>query len=91
MKRFLRATVRGNVQGVFFRDFAKTEAEKLGVCGWVANRPDGSVDIEAEGEIEALTVLVTLLRRGPPRSRVDDVDFEWGDFAGRFSRFEVRY
>ena len=45
----VRAVVAGRVQGVWFRESCRREAERLGVTGWVRNRADGSVEIEAQG------------------------------------------
>ena len=69
--------VRGRVQGVFFRGAMRTEAERLGVTGWVRNRPDGTVEAEAEGDRAALDALVAWAHHGPPAARVADVAVEW--------------
>jgi len=53
----LTATVRGRVQGVFFRAFVQRLARQLGISGYVRNLPDGSVEIRAEGEKSQLDVL----------------------------------
>lgn len=66
-----RVVVTGRVQGVFFRDGTATEARRLGVAGWVTNRPDGSVEAVLEGEPDAVETLVAWLRHGPDRARVD--------------------
>ena len=50
----VQMTVRGRVQGVFFRASAQREARRLGLTGWVRNRADGSLEIVAEGEEAAL-------------------------------------
>ena len=65
--------VRGRVQGVGFRWFAREEAESLGVSGWARNREDGSVEAEAEGTPGALDEFVRRLRDGNPAARVDEV------------------
>jgi len=69
----IRATVRGQVQGVGFRWFVVREAAQLGLVGWVANASDGTVLLEAEGERHALDRLVALVGRGPPGADVDGV------------------
>ena len=66
--------VRGRVQGVFFRDWTIATARDGGVAGWVRNRPDGSVEIVAEGEAAVLDRFVEACRRGPPTARVEAVD-----------------
>jgi acylphosphatase len=87
----LSAIAHGRVQGVFFRDFTRTQAIALGVTGYVRNLPDGTVEAVAEGSREALESLLAQLRVGPPSARVDRVDDQWGDHRGEFVRFEVRY
>ena len=71
-----RAIVSGAVQGVGFRYSAVAEAERLGVSGSVRNRPDGSVEVEVEGEPENVERMLDWLRRGPPGSRVAAVTIE---------------
>ena len=66
--------VSGRVQGVFFRAACAEQADRLGVRGWVANEPDGSVRGWFEGEPEAVEALVDWCRTGPPRARVDAVE-----------------
>lgn len=66
--------VRGLVQGVGFRWHAREAAERLGLAGWVRNRPDGAVEAEAEGPASAVADFVAELRAGPPSGRVDSVE-----------------
>ncbi len=72
----VRATVRGSVQGVFFREAAVRRADELGALGWVRNAEDGSVLVHAEGSEAAVDGLVEFLRQGPPGARVEDVEVE---------------
>jgi acylphosphatase len=65
--------VRGKVQGVFFRQSARREAERLGIRGSARNLPDGSVEIWAQGSAAAVEALHQWLKVGPPRARVDAV------------------
>jgi acylphosphatase len=69
-----RVTVRGRVQGVFFRDSCQAEAQAHGVRGWVANEPDGTVAGHFEGPEDAVEALVAWCRTGPPRAQVDGVE-----------------
>ncbi len=87
----LSAIVHGQVHGVFFRDTTRRRAWALGLTGYVRNLPDGTVEVVAEGPQEALQELLEQIRTGPPRARVEKVDFQWGDHSGEFDRFEVRY
>jgi len=69
----LRLRVRGRVQGVWFRESTRLEAEKLGVNGWVRNCPDGSVEAVLEGTPEAVRRLEAWCGRGPTAARVVEV------------------
>jgi acylphosphatase len=69
----VRVRVEGRVQGVFFRDFTRREASRLGLTGWVRNLPDGAVEALLEGGEEAVAAMLTWLQTGSPRSRVDQV------------------
>jgi acylphosphatase len=86
----LDAIVRGRVQGVGFRYFVLDIALGLGLVGWVANAPDGSVRCVAEGPRADLETLMTAIAIGPLGGRVDDVQATWGPARGTFERFSVR-
>jgi len=66
-------TVKGKVQGVFFRASAKQIADQLGVAGRVRNLPDGSVWIAAESGEPAMEAFIAWCRQGPPLARVTGV------------------
>lgn len=85
----MRVVVRGDVQGVFFRDTIRREADRAGVAGWVRNRSDGAVEAVFEGEDEAVDRMVDLCRHGPERARVDRVDTDATKPEGR-AGFSVR-
>ena len=72
--RAIRFQIRGRVQGVGFRYFTLRAARQEGLTGWVSNRRDGSVEVQAQGEESALDRFRQALRRGPPGSRVSGVD-----------------
>lgn len=63
IKRY-KATLTGRVQGVGLRFFAKENANKLGVTGWVKNMPDGTVDMELQGKDNVITELVNIIKKG---------------------------
>ena len=90
MKR-LEATVHGYVQGVFFRDTTRRVAGARGITGWVRNRPDGTVQVVAEGEETALQELLDFLHRGPSAASVTRVDSEWQSATGEFTTFHIRH
>jgi acylphosphatase len=85
----LHAVVHGDVQGVGFRYFVQRRAEEMGIAGWVRNRPDGSVEVLAEGSRAALARLLEILGKGPGLADVDRVDAEWGKETG-LTGFGVR-
>jgi acylphosphatase len=62
--------VEGRVQGVWFRESTRQQAERLGIRGYAVNRPDGSVEVLACGEAAALDALAGWLGNGPPLARV---------------------
>lgn len=66
--------VTGRVQRVGFRYFTRRAAKQLGITGWVRNGPDGRVEFVAEGPNPALRDFLAKLLKGPPTSRVDDVN-----------------
>jgi acylphosphatase len=81
--------VRGRVTGVFFRAAAQREARRLGITGWVRNRPDGRIELLAEGEEDAIKEMVSWTHHGPSAARVDDVDVRWRGYTGEFSDFRI--
>jgi acylphosphatase len=85
-----RYWISGRVQGVGFRYFVAAAAACEGIHGWVANRPDGSVQIAAEGEAEAVERFERAIRRGPPAARVEAVEIEETTPAGRETGFSIR-
>jgi acylphosphatase len=81
-----RFSVRGRVQGVFFRDSTRQEAERLGVRGFARNCSDGSVEVVAVGDAEAVASLATWLGHGPRLARVESVT-ELAPLERDFDRF----
>lgn len=68
--------VQGRVQGVYFRQSAKMEAERLGLRGWVKNLPDGRVEGVAEGFRESVDRWVEWCRKGPDNALVHHLQVE---------------
>jgi len=85
-----RVIVRGEVQGVFFRDSTRDEAESRGVAGWVRNRDDGSVEAVFEGPEDAVEAMVDWCRSGPSRADVEDMDVSLEGDPDGLEGFEVR-
>jgi len=86
----LHARVEGRVQGVGFRYFVRENANWVGVKGWVRNRWDGSVEVVAEGDRQALDRLVKILWQGPRASLVTNIKLTWDEASGEFRSFGVR-
>lgn len=82
--------VRGRVQGVFFRASAQREARTLGLTGYAKNRPDGTVELIAEGDEEVLHDFIGWTNRGPSAARVENVDVRWRAFTGEFVDFRTQ-
>ena len=75
-------TVRGMVQGVFFRVETRDRARSLGLLGWVTNARDGTVRAAFEGDEERVRSMVDWCGRGPSGARVEGVDVEWTQAEG---------
>jgi acylphosphatase len=86
----LRAVVHGRVQGVNFRASTVDKALSLGVLGSVSNRWNGTVEVIAEGDDDALQKLLAWLHVGPRMARVTRVQVYWESPTGEFADFEVR-
>jgi acylphosphatase len=89
MKRAARFIVQGTVQGIFFRQFVKEHAEKLGIVGFVRNLTNGDVEILAEGEIEKIGRLSKLVKKGPEHSQIRHVQIEERKFSDEFKDFRI--
>ena len=85
-----RYLISGRVQGVGFRFFVESAAMREGIHGWVQNRPDGRVEIAAEGDAEAVERFERNLRQGPRGARVDDVEVDDQVPGGQTTGFSIR-
>jgi acylphosphatase len=83
-------TVHGRVQGVGFRYFTRTQAQRIGVYGWVRNRADGTVEIWAEGTEDRLHSFIGRVRQGPTHGEVERVDLDWTEPTGKDRTFRIR-
>jgi acylphosphatase len=90
-QKAVHVIVDGRVQGVGFRHFTRNNAQRLGVRGWVRNREDGTVEIQAEGAEYRLKQFLKKIREGPTHSWVQNVDVEWQATKGESHGFRVRY
>jgi len=87
-----RFRVNGRVQGVSFRYCAQQRALELGLSGWIANQPDGSVVGEAQGAEESLALFERWLGSGPAQAQVTALDWQScpSEVAVTDRRFEIR-
>jgi len=69
-----RVVVHGRVQGVWFRESCRQQAESAHVAGWVSNEPDGTVAAAFEGTPDGVRRLVEWCRTGPSSARVSGIE-----------------
>ena len=89
-RKRLVATVRGYVQGVGFRWFVQRQAARLELEGWVANQPDRTVEVVAEGLDGQLDELLLQLWEGPLGASVERVDVRYEPARGNLIGFTIR-
>jgi len=85
----LHAIVAGRVQGIAYRNFVRSIAGELGLLGFVANLPDGSVEVLAQGEYGVLKVFMNHLRTGPTHAQVVSIYDEWREPTKEFMSFDI--
>jgi len=83
--------IKGKVQGVFFRAETKKMADSSGLCGWVRNRRDGTVEAVFNGSRKDVEAAIKWCYQGSPYSRVSDVDVRWIEEEAEFKGFDIRY
>ena len=83
--------ISGRVQGVFFRAETQRAALRLGVCGWVRNRPEGTVEAIFEGDTQIVKKAIEWCHQGSEMANVTDVVVQWQDFTGEFTDFSITY
>lgn len=88
MIKHLNITVKGKVQGVFFRKSTKAVADQLGVRGFVLNEPNGDVYIEAEADDTFLDMFIDWCNEGPEDAEVNAVESHEGELKN-YRNFEV--
>ena len=86
-----RLIVRGVVQGVGFRYWITKKAQILNLPGYAKNRPDGTVEIETEGERGLVEEFIKEVKVGPTYSSVTDINIEWYDQPKEYKDFSIRY
>lgn len=91
MRKRLSVFWSGRVQGVGFRYTTESVALGLGVTGWVRNLPDGRVEAVAEGPEKTLKVFLERIASGPMKGYIRGVEIHWGQPAGEFDDFQIRF
>lgn len=81
--------IEGRVQGVFFRDFTRREAQKNGLNGWVKNLPDGSVEALLAGEPQNIAKMLDWFHTGSPHSQVTAVRVKECADLQKYTDFEI--
>ncbi|MBS3066747.1 acylphosphatase [Candidatus Pacearchaeota archaeon] len=88
MKKAIKMLINGTVQGVFFRNFVKEEADKLDVKGFIRNLDSGNIEVFAEGEIENVDQLCKICETGPRHAKIKNVSINESPFQD-FKEFKV--
>lgn len=86
----MHCIVSGKVQAVAYRAYVEDAAEELGLCGYARNLPDGTVEVVAQGDPQALKEFVEYLHEGSLLSRVDGVDVGWRTAEHEYDDFSLR-
>lgn len=89
VKSASKIIISGTVQGIFFRNFTRENANKLNLKGYIRNLEDGNIEIFVEGEKDNISSLIDLLKKGPPYSQIRDVKIEFRKWSGDFKEFKI--
>ena len=89
--RRIRAIISGRVQGVSYRAATVAEARRLGIVGWVKNRDDGGVELEAEGSASQIDTLLAWCEEGPPAARVTNLAIAELAASGVEQQFDITW
>lgn len=81
--------ISGEVQGVGYRQFVKSNARRLGICGWVRNTEDGGVEAVMQGEEAVIEELLAVCRQGPFMSEVKQLGYEWEESETVYKEFGI--
>lgn len=87
----LRLTIKGRVQGVFYRAHAQSVAKRLGLTGWIRNNPTGEVSALVQGRPENVQEFVAWCHKGSPWARVSKVEASQVEFDPAYEDFNIHY
>ena len=88
MNKLVKLIIRGKVHGVGFRFSCMEAAYRIGVTGFVKNKKDGTVYVEAEGPEENIEQFIKWCHKGPTWARINKVEIEAGELKG-YQTFEI--
>jgi len=88
MKKSIRLTITGSVQGIFFRQYIKEQADKNKIRGFVRNLENGKVEVFIEGDPENVDKMVALTKRGPEHAQIRYVEEKPESFQD-FKEFKI--
>ena len=88
MKQAVRLYIKGTVQGIFFRQFIKDNAERNNLHGFVRNLEDGRVEVFMEGNNDDVDKMIELCKKGPKHSQIDNVEIKEEKFQD-FKEFKI--
>lgn len=88
MKKSVRLYIKGTVQGIFFRNFVKENAERYNVKGFVRNLEDGRVEAFMEGNSDDVNKMIELCKKGPKHSQIRNVEIKSEIFQS-FNNFKI--
>lgn len=88
MKKSVRVLITGSVQGIFFRQFIKSNADKNSVKGYVRNLEDGRVEVFIEGNPDNVDNMISICKRGPQHAQIRNVDLKDEKFQD-FKEFKI--
>ena len=89
MKKEVLCIFHGNVQGVFFRQFAKEKADLFAVTGYVKNLDDGKVELVAQGDENVVKNFLESISAGPENGEVESMNVSWGKPTEEFTQFDI--
>ena len=91
MVKTIKILISGRVQGVFFRDFVKQQADKLNIKGFSRNIADNFLEIMAQGDEKSLKKLISKVKTGPKFAKVDKIDVSAETSDEVFNEFKILY
>lgn len=83
--------ISGRVQGVWFRASTKQKAQQLGLTGWVRNTSDGNVEAVFQGNEDDVNEMIKWCHKGPPLSRVKNVEVKPQKPTDIYEEFSIKY